>query len=159
MIWKYLKSARITTVVALAVLSLSMSACSSLSLSDLSTGAGAIGATAALDAVAPGAGTATKVVVTAIGATAGAALIEDTAKQLGADVVKEITNPWQAAAVAFNNLLNHAFEIVIAIGIALVGIPMVVSFVIGKVIPRRKEKDTMSENEMLKKLIKENMEK
>ena len=67
--------------------------------------------------------------------------------------VAEIVNPWQAVVVAFNDLLNHAFEIVIAISIAVVGIPMVVSFVIGKVLPNRKTKEVLKENEVLKKLM------
>ena len=67
--------------------------------------------------------------------------------------VAEIVNPWQAVVVAFNDLLNHAFEIVIAISIAVVGIPMVVSFVIGKVLPNRKTKEALKENQVLKKLM------
>ena len=67
--------------------------------------------------------------------------------------VAEIVNPWQAVVVAFNDLLNHAFEIVIAISIAVVGIPMVVSFVIGKVLPNKKTKEVLKENEVLKKLM------
>lgn len=136
---------------------LGLAACFALSgcitLSDVATGAGAVGAATALDLVAPGAGTVATATVTAVGATAGAALIEETVQTVTADVIKEVTNPWQAFALAVQALLNHAFELVIAIGIAVFAIPMIVTFAIGKVMPNKKTKEVEQENKVLKKLM------
>ena len=127
----------------------------SLSLSDLSTGAGAVGAVAVVDAVAPGLGTIPKVIITSLGATAGAAVVDETVQAVTKETLASVTNPWQGIVLAFESLLNHAFEIVIAICIGVIGLPMLLSFFIGKVIPRGREKDTMAENELLKKLMME----
>ena len=139
---------------------LGLAACFALSgcitLSDVATGVGATGgavvsSVAALDPV-------TTAVVTVAGATVGAAVIEDTVQTVTADVIKEVTNPWQAFALAFQALLNHAFEIVIAIAVGVFAIPMVLTFAVGKIMPRKKEKETIAENEVLKRLMKQ-MEK
>ena len=122
-----------------------------ITLSDVATGAGAtagavVASAAALDPVSTA-------VVTVVGATAGAAAIEETVTEIAVEQIEAVTNPWQAFALAFNQLLNHAFEIVIAIGIAAVGIPMLLSFAIGKVMPNRKTKEVEQENKTLKKLM------
>lgn len=135
--------------IAILVLMFGLQGC--ITLSDVATGAGAT-AGAAASSVA-GLGVPATVALTVTGATAGAAVIEDTVQTVTADVIKEVTNPWQAFALAFQTLLNHAFEIVIAIGIAVIAIPMIVSFAVGKVMPRKKEKDIIKENEVLRKLM------
>ena len=122
-----------------------------ITLSDVATGAGAtagavVSSVAGLDPVSTA-------VVTVVGATAGAAAIEETVTEIAVEQVQAVTNPWQAFLLAFNQLLNHAFEIVIAIGIAAVGIPMVVTFAIGKVLPNRKTKEIEQENRVLKKMM------
>ena len=122
-----------------------------ITLSDVATGAGAT-AGAAVSSVA-GLSTPATVALTVVGATTGAAAIEDVAQTVTADVIKEVTNPWQAFALAVQALLDHAFELVIAIGVATVGIPMILSFAIGKVMPNRKTKEMESENKTLKKLM------
>ena len=128
-----------------------LSGCSRLSLSDAATGTGAaIGAAAG---AASGLGTAVTLTTTAIGATAGAVVLEDTAKTIAADTIKEVTNPWQAMVIAWNDLLNHAFEIVIALMVGVFAIPMVLTFVIGKIMPNRKTKEVEQENKVLKKLM------
>ena len=129
----------------------------SISLSDVSTGVAAVGTSAIVDSVAPGLGTTAKVVVTTLGAVGGAAIVEDTVQTVTQETLKEVTNPWQGMVLAFQALLNHAFELVIAIGIAIVGIPMIFSFVIGKIMPRSKEKEVTQENELLKKIMKEKL--
>ena len=134
---------------------LGLAACFALSgcitLSDVATGVGATGgavvsSVAALDPV-------TTAVVTVAGATVGAAVIEDTVQTVTADVIKEVTNPWQAFALAFQALLNHAFEIVIAVAVGVFAIPMVLTFAIGKVMPNKKTKEVEQENKVLKKLM------
>ena len=134
---------------------LGLAACFALSgcitLSDVATGVGATGgavvsSVAALDPV-------TTAVVTVAGATVGAAVIEDTVQTVTADVIKEVTNPWQAFALAFQALLNHAFEIVIAIAVGVFAIPMVLTFAIGKIMPNKKTKEVEQENKVLKKLM------
>lgn len=122
-----------------------------ITLSDVATGAGATGG--ATVASAAGLGPVGVATLTVAGATAGAVLVDDPAPTVTTEQLEAVTNPWQAFALAFNQLLNHAFEIVIAIGIAVVGIPMVVSFVIGKVLPNRKTKEVEQENRTLKKLM------
>lgn len=69
------------------------------------------------------------------------------------ETVEAIQNPWQAMFLAFDQLLNHAFEVVIAIGVAVLGIPMIISFAIGKVMPNRKTKEMDQENKVLKKIM------
>ena len=127
-----------------------LSACSTIEFDEIaSAGASTAGATVGTALAGPAggvvggvaAGTATLVV------TPKSAPVVDTA------VVAEIMNPWQAFYVAWLGLLNHAFEIVIAIGVAVVAVPMIVSFAAGKIMPRRKEKEVMEENKVLKKLM------
>lgn len=67
--------------------------------------------------------------------------------------VAEIVNPWQAFAVAFNNLLNHAFELIIAISVGVLVIPMIISFVAGVKVPNRRTKETEQENRVLKRMM------
>ena len=95
-----------------------LAGCGRIDFSDISTTAGATGAaigTAVIttNPMAIGA-------VTAGGAIAGATLVKDD-KSLSTEQIKEVENPWQAMLVAFDQLLAHAFEIVIAIGIAVIG--------------------------------------
>ena len=62
-------------------------------------------------------------------------------------------NPWSAMAQAFRDLLDHAFEVVIAVSVGVLGIPMLISFIVGKVMPNRKTKEVEQENKVLKKLM------
>lgn len=68
-----------------------------------------------------------------------------TAKQLA-----EVTNPWQAFVLAFDQLLSYAFEIVIAIGIALIGIPMLLTYVMGRM--RQRPEDAKQISNLVKKI-------
>lgn len=122
-----------------------------ITLSDISTGVGATGG-AVVSSVA-GLGPVATAALTVTGATAGAAVVEDTVQTVTKEVISEVQNPWQAFAVAVQALLNHAFELVIAISIAVVGIPMVVSLVIGRALPNRKTKELENENKVLKKFM------
>ena len=122
-----------------------------ITLSDVATGAGATGG--AVAASAAGLGPVGTAVLTVTGATAGAVAIEETVSEIAVEQVQAVTNPWQAFLLAFNQLLNHAFEIVIAVGIAVIAIPMIVSFAIGKVMPNRKSKEIEQENKVLKKMM------
>ena len=146
-----MKWIKITTL--LLTLTLLAGCFKSLSLSDLSTGSAAVASVAVVDAVAPGLGTIPKVIITSLAATGGAALVEDTVQTVTKETLTSVTNPWQGMVLAFQALLNHAFEIVIAIGIAVFAIPMIVTFFIGKVLPRRKESETIQENRILKKML------
>jgi len=106
-----------------------LTGCGKISLSDMVTGAGASGGAGVAALV-----TANPVVIagaTATGALAGAALVEED-KSLTTEQIKEVDNPWQAMLVAFDQLLAHAWEIVIAIGIAVIGIPMLITYLMGK---------------------------
>jgi len=106
-----------------------LTGCGKISFSDIATAGGATGAAAAASVV-----TANPAIIagaTATGALAGAAIIEED-KSLTTEQIKEVDNPWQAMLVAFDQLLAHAWEIVIAIGIAVIGIPMLITYLMGK---------------------------
>ena len=122
-------------------------ACDRIDFSDMSTAAGATGAaigTAVIttNPMAIGA-------VTAGGALAGATLIEDD-KSLSTEQIKEVENPWQAMLVAFDQLLAHAFEIVIAIGIAAIGIPMLITYLMGRF--KQRPEDAKTINNLVEKI-------
>ena len=115
--------------------------CGRIDFSDVSTAAGATGAaigTAVIttNPMAIGA-------VTAGGALAGATLVEDD-KSLSTEQIKEVENPWQAMLVAFDQLLAHAFELVIAIGIAVIGIPMLITYLMGRFKQRPEDAKTIT---------------
>jgi len=126
----------------LAVSLLALTACSRVDLSDLATTTTASGAalgTAVLttNPIAIGA-------AAAAGGLSGAALVEDD-KSLTTEQIKEVENPWQALLVAFDQLLANAFEIVIAIGIAVVGLPMLFSYMLGRFKQRPEDKKQIEE--------------
>lgn len=125
-----------------AVSLLALTACSRVDLSDLATTTTASGAalgTAVLttNPIAIGA-------AAAAGGLSGAALVEDD-KSLTTEQIKEVENPWQALLVAFDQLLANAFEIVIAIGIAVVGLPMLFSYMLGRFKQRPEDKKQIEE--------------
>lgn len=126
----------------LAVSLLALTACDRVDLSDLATTTTASGAalgTAVLttNPIAIGA-------AAAAGGLSGAALVEDD-KSLTTEQIKEVENPWQALLVAFDQLLANAFEIVIAIGIAVVGLPMLFSYMLGRFKQRPEDKKQIEE--------------
>ena len=126
----------------LAVSLLAFTACDRVDLSDLATTTTASGAalgTAVLttNPIAIGA-------AAAAGGLSGAALVEDD-KSLTTEQIKEVENPWQALLVAFDQLLANAFEIVIAIGIAVVGLPMLFSYMLGRFKQRPEDKKQIEE--------------
>lgn len=119
---------RLVWILSLA-LSLLLTGCSRVDLSDVSTGVSATGAAVVASVV-----TANPAIIagaTLTGATAGAVMVKDD-KSLTTEQIKEVDNPWQALLVAFDQLLAHAWEIVIAIGIAVVGIPMLFTYILGR---------------------------
>ena len=124
-----------------------------ITLSEVSTGAGAT-AGAVVSAAANLSVPATAV-LTAASATAAAVLVDEPAPTVTAETLTAVTNPWQGLVLAFQTLLNHAFELVVAISIGVFAIPMVLTFALGKIMPRKKEKDVRAENEVLKKVIME----
>ena len=93
--------------------------------------------------------------VTAWGAIAVATLVKDD-KSLSTEQIKEVENPWQAMLVAFDQLLAHAFEIVIAIGIAVIGVPMLITYLMGRF--KQRPEDAKTINNLVEKIgkMKEN---
>jgi hypothetical protein len=96
-------------------------------------------ATSVLSSSAAAAGTAVvwahPVPIALSAASAGiatAAMSEPKEAQLSAEQITNIQNPWQAFAVAFQGLISHAFEIVIAIGVATIALPMLLSYLLGR---------------------------
>ena len=113
-----------------------------IDFSDISTTAGATGAaigTAVIttNPMAIGA-------VTAGGAIAGATLVKDD-KSLSTEQIKEV-----------DQLLAHAFEIVIAIGIAVIGVPMLITYLMGRF--KQRPEDAKTINNLVEKIgkMKEN---
>ena len=69
----------------------------------------------------------------AVGGGLAVASMTDEAEAVTAEQIAEVKNPLgQAFVLAFDQLLQHAFEIVIAIGIATIGLPMLISYVMGR---------------------------
>jgi cobalamin synthase len=107
--------------------------------------------TSVLSATAAAAGTAVvwahPVPIALSAASAGmatAAMSEPKEPSLSAEQITEIQNPWQAFAVAFQGLLSHAFEIVIAIGVATIALPMLLSYFLGRFKQRPEDAKTIS---------------
>ena len=130
-----------------------LAGCGRIDFSDISTTAGATGAaigTAVITTNPMAIGT-----VTAGGAIAGATLVKDD-KSLSTEQIKEVENPWQAMLVAFDQLLAHAFEIVIAIGIAVIGVPMLITYLMGRF--KQRPEDAKTINNLVEKIgkMKEN---
>ena len=130
-----------------------LAGCGRIDFSDISTTAGATGAaigTAVIttNPMAIGA-------VTAGGAIAGATLVKAD-KSLSTAQIKEVENPWQAMLVAFDQLLAHSFEIVIAIGIAVIGVPMLITYLMGRF--KQRPEDAKTINNLVEKIgkMKEN---
>ena len=65
------------------------------------------------------------------GGLAGANLTDDD-KSVTTEQIAQIENPWQALVLAFDQMLNHAFELVIAISLAIIGLPMLFSYLLGR---------------------------
>jgi uncharacterized protein YceK len=127
--------------ISLMVLSLLLTGCSKVDLSDVSTGVSATGAAVVASVV-----TANPAIIagaTLTGATAGAILVEDD-KSLTVEQIKEVDNPWQAMLVALDQLLAYAWEIVIAIGIATIGIPMLITYLLGRAKQRPEDAKAIS---------------
>lgn len=87
------------------------------------------------------------IAIAGVGLAAGvatSAVTPPAQSQLSAEQITEIQNPWQAFAVAFQGLMNHAFEIVIAIGIATIAIPMLISYLMGRFKQRPEDAKTIT---------------
>ena len=128
--------------VVLTVLALCLSSCDRIDLSDITTASGASSAALGTAVI-----TANPVAIGAAataGGLAGAALVEDD-KSLTTEQIKEVDNPWQALLIAFDQVLAHAFEIVIAIGIAVVGLPMLLSYLLGRFKQRPEDRKQIEE--------------
>ena len=135
------RQVRVTHIV-LAVSLLAVTACDRIDMSDLATTSSASGAaltTAVLTTNPMAIGAAA-----AAGGLSGAVLVKDD-KSLSTEQIKEVDNPWQALLIAFDQVLAHAFEIVIAIGIAVVGLPMLLSYLLGRFKQRPEDRKQIEE--------------
>ena len=68
----------------------------------------------------------------------------ETDKSLNAEQIAQVENPWQALLVAFDQLLANAFELVIAGSIAIIGIPMLFSYLLGRMKQRPEDAKAIS---------------
>ena len=131
------------------VFTLGLSACESISMSDMFTASGAsIGAGAA--AVVTG-NPAIIAGATGTGALVGASLIEED-KSLTTEQIAEVDNPWQALLVALDQILANAFELVIAISIAVFAIPMLFTYLLGRM--KQRPEDAKAINTLVDKVAK-----
>ena len=131
------------------VFTLGLSGCESISMSDMftasgaSAGAGVAALVTANPALIAGA--------TGTGALVGASLIEED-KSLTTEQIAEVDNPWQALLVALDQILANAFELVIAISIAVFAIPMLFTYLLGRM--KQRPEDAKAINTLVDKVAK-----
>lgn len=124
------------------VFTLGLSGCENISMSDMftasgaSAGAGVAALVTANPALIAGA--------TGAGALVGASVIKED-KSLSTEQISEVQNPWQAMLVALDQLLANAFELVIGISLAIVGIPMLFTYLLGRMKQRPEDAKAISE--------------
>ena len=132
---------------ALLVFATLLAGCENVSFGELGTAAGGGASAAAVSlvtthpAVLAGA---------AVGGGLTVAAMTDEAEAVTAEQIAEVQNPWQAFVLAFDQLLQHAFEIVIAIGIATIGLPMLISYVMGRA--KQRPEDAKQIRELVNKV-------
>lgn len=113
----------------LLLVSVLLSGCERVSLPEVTTAFTAAGGAAASTVVwAHPVGAAVGAVA---GGLAGANLTEDD-KSVTSEQIQNVQNPWQALVLAFDQVLAHAFELVIAGSLAIIGLPMLFSYLIGR---------------------------
>ena len=122
-----------------------------IDFSDMATTAGSAGVAAVTTTVLPSLGAAGVAGRAGVGGLAGAALVGES-KSLSAETIKEVENPWQMALVAFDQLLAHAWEIVLALGIAIIGIPMLITYLLGRF--KQRPEDAKAINTLVEKVAK-----
>lgn len=129
------------------VFTLGLSGCENISMSDMFTASGA-SAGAGVAALV----TANPVIIagaTGAGALVGASVIKED-KSLSTEQISEVQNPWQAMLVALDQLLANAFELVIGISLAIVGIPMLFTYLLGRM--KQRPEDAKAINELVNKV-------
>jgi hypothetical protein len=128
---------------------LGLSGCESISMSDMFTasgasiGAGVAAAVTGNPALIAGA--------TGTGALVGASLIKED-KSLSSEQIAEVQNPWQAMLVALDQLLANAFELVIGISLAVFAIPMLFTYLLGRM--KQRPEDAKAINNLVDKVAK-----
>jgi len=88
---------------------------------------------------------------TGAGALVGASLIKED-KSLSTEQIAEVDNPWQALLVALDQILANAFELVIAISIAVFAIPMLFTYLLGRM--KQRPEDAKAINTLVDKVAK-----
>ena len=119
---------------ALLVFATLLAGCENVSFGELGTAAGGGASAAAVSLVT----------------THTVAAMTDEVEAVTAEQIAEVQNPWQAFVLAFDQLLQHAFEIVIAIGIATIGLPMLISYVMGRA--KQRPEDAKQIRELVNKV-------
>jgi hypothetical protein len=111
--------------------------------SGASIGAGAAAAVTGNPALIAGA--------TGTGALVGASLVEED-KSLTTEQIAQVDNPWQALLVALDQILANAFELVIAISIAVFAIPMLITYLLGRM--KQRPEDAKAIGTLVEKVAK-----
>ena len=127
----------------IAILSLLLlTGCGNLELNEVTSMGAATGAAVITSAIIPN-----PMVIGIAAASAGTttAILTEPNDALSVEAIESIENPWQAIAVGFDALMNHAFELVIAFGVAMIGIPMVLSYVLGRAKQRPEDRKQIGE--------------
>jgi len=78
------------------------------------------------------------------GGLAGASITKDD-KSVTSEQIQNVQNPWQALVLAFDQMLNHAFELVIAVSLAIIGIPMLLSYLLGRFKQRPEDRKAIAD--------------
>jgi len=129
-------------IATLAIIATILTGCGNLELNEMTSMGAASGAAVITSAIIPN-----PMVVGLAAASAGTttAILTEPNDALSVEAIESIENPWQAIAVGFDALMNHAFELVIAFGVALIGIPMLLSYILGRGRQRPEDKKQISE--------------
>ena len=124
-------------VATLAIMATILTGCGNLELNEMTSMGAASGAAVITSAIIPN-----PMVVGLAAASAGTttAILTEPNDALSVEAIESIENPWQAIAV-----MNHAFELVIAFGVALIGIPMLLSYILGRGKQRPEDRKQISE--------------
>lgn len=59
----------------------------------------------------------------------------------------------QTILIIWKQLLKHSVGIIIAIGFVIIGLPMIITFILGKLSPRKKEHELKAERDLYKRML------
>lgn len=129
-------------VATLATVATLLTGCGNLELNEVTSMGAATGAAVITSAIIPN-----PMVIGTVALASGTttAILTEPDDALSVEQIESIENPWQAIAVGFDALLNHAFELVIALAFAFIGLPMLITYFLGRGRQRPEDKKQITE--------------